>query len=559
MLDIKPEAGHRMLMQSYPGGIESGSDWYQNDAGIVLTETTIEQTPFNVNGTPVAFRARRAAQYGGSIDEVVRELGTRNNGLYTNEWLIGDANTNEIAMYELGTSHTRLWRSSRNEWFGDTPGFYWSNNNAKDLTVNLEYQPDPQGAPAYVPFVPRPRDLAWQDLYRQYKGQIDEQFAFLAFRSAPIVSVTAGDAKVATADMTKGLMVWAEMGRPNQSAWQAPASNPGPNRGLYPGGYYLFGAQASENLLGNVRKSEEARVAGKASEAKPKKPSPDYSDRLWKGWVLPASDADTWFVAGSATYYRLLGSEDFEQALEAERIRYRRLKLSPDDARNRFSREEIKGALFLDQLRRKIGDDAFFQLMESYFAANATKTVTAQSFLDKAGAAFEFTEPGDGPAYLPGDIRQRLKSAVIVYGTVAEAGANRFAAEQLQSRYRDNDQINVAILRDFEVSDDELRHRDVIFVGRPATNSALAGWAAKIGLHYNGAVFERDGATFASERNSLVMAAANPLYAAHMVLLFAGNDPLHTVEALGTETSQTPAVVLEDGKAMPLTAALAGK
>ena len=41
MIDIKPETGHRLLMQSYPGGIESGLDWYQNDAGIVLTETTI--------------------------------------------------------------------------------------------------------------------------------------------------------------------------------------------------------------------------------------------------------------------------------------------------------------------------------------------------------------------------------------------------------------------------------------------------------------------------------------------------------------------------------------
>ena len=36
MLDIKPAKGHRMLMQSYPGGIESGTDWYQNDAGVIL-------------------------------------------------------------------------------------------------------------------------------------------------------------------------------------------------------------------------------------------------------------------------------------------------------------------------------------------------------------------------------------------------------------------------------------------------------------------------------------------------------------------------------------------
>ena len=37
MLDIQPAKGHRMLIQSYPGGIESGTDWYQNDAGVILT------------------------------------------------------------------------------------------------------------------------------------------------------------------------------------------------------------------------------------------------------------------------------------------------------------------------------------------------------------------------------------------------------------------------------------------------------------------------------------------------------------------------------------------
>ena len=71
MLDIKPTTGHRVLMQSYPGGIESGTDWYQNDAGIVLTETTINQSPFNMNGTPIAYRARKAIQYGDNIDKVV--------------------------------------------------------------------------------------------------------------------------------------------------------------------------------------------------------------------------------------------------------------------------------------------------------------------------------------------------------------------------------------------------------------------------------------------------------------------------------------------------------
>src|ERR1035437_7545042 len=216
MLDIVPTEGHRMLMQSYPGGIQSGTDWYQNDVGVVLTETTIRQTPYNPQGTPVAFRARMAIQYGGSIDQVVQQLGTRNNGLYTNEWLMGDAKTNEIAMYELGTAHTKLWRSGNNEWFGDTPGFYWGNNNAKDLSIRTEYLPDPQGRPEYIPYVPQPRDLAWQSLYRKCRGQIDEQFAYLAFRTAPLVSASTMDAKVITAEMANHMMVWAAIGKPNQ-------------------------------------------------------------------------------------------------------------------------------------------------------------------------------------------------------------------------------------------------------------------------------------------------------------------------------------------------------
>ena len=73
MLDIKPASGHRMLMQSYPGGIESGTDWYQNDAGVVLTETTIDQTPFNraghargiprAHGHPIRRQHRRSGSH----------------------------------------------------------------------------------------------------------------------------------------------------------------------------------------------------------------------------------------------------------------------------------------------------------------------------------------------------------------------------------------------------------------------------------------------------------------------------------------------------------------
>ena len=113
-------------------------DWYINDAGIVLTETTIRQTRFNPNGLSIGSRSRRAMQYGDSIDSVVKLLGDDGNGLYTNEWLLADMKTNEIALFELGTKTSRLMRSSKNEWFGGTTGFYWGNNNVKDLDVRLE-------------------------------------------------------------------------------------------------------------------------------------------------------------------------------------------------------------------------------------------------------------------------------------------------------------------------------------------------------------------------------------------------------------------------------------
>jgi hypothetical protein len=551
LLDIKPASGHRVLMQSYPGGIESGTDWYQNDAGMVLTETTIEQTPFNPRGTPEAFRARMAIQYGGNIDEMVHYLGTQNNGLYTNEWIMGDAKTNEIAMYDLGTNHSKLWRSSKNRWFGGTPGFYWGDNNAKDLSVRLENYSDPQGHPDYIPYVPTPRDLAWQALYRKFRGRIDEQFGFLAFRTAPLVSIGTMDAKVTTSDMARHLMVWAAFGEPNELERVPSHSSYAKDEGLYPSGYYLFEAKSSPSLLANVQENEKTRLAALLDPPKPKPPAPSkpaFSDeRLWKGWVLPASDADTWFVAGSARYEQVLESKDVDEALDAERATWRGLQLCPETTANHFRREETRGVLFLDSLRRKMGDDAFLKLMRDYFAANTTKTVTAQSFLDKAGAHLTAIDPPPGAAYLTRDIWRRLATAVIVYGTLRDAGANRYAAEELQRRFLSFYQSEVTIYKDFEVTGDLLRRRDVVFVGRPEANSALAAWAGKLHLDYDGAVFTINGSPHADERDGLILAGENPLDPSHMVLVIAGNDALSTVKAEGVDLPEDQYMIFRDG------------
>src|SRR5205823_8943597 len=94
-IDVKPSQGHRVFMQSYPAGIQSGLDYYFNDAGILCCETTIAQTKFDITGLTVANRIRKALQYSDSIDRAAEILLKENNGLYTNEWLFADIKTNE--------------------------------------------------------------------------------------------------------------------------------------------------------------------------------------------------------------------------------------------------------------------------------------------------------------------------------------------------------------------------------------------------------------------------------------------------------------------------------
>jgi hypothetical protein len=169
--------------------------------------------------------------------------------------------------------------------------------------------------------------------------------------------------------------------------------------------------------------------------------------------------------------------------------------------------------------------------MSGYFTANTTRTVSAQSFLEKAGVSYAAPDAGNGPAYLTSDIGRRLSSAVIVYGTNRDAGANRYAAEALQARYLEQFERKVPIYKDFELTADLLRAHDVVFVGRPESNSALAQWAGKLSVAYNGASFKIDGETHASEREALLLAAKNPLDESHMILVIAGNDALRTVKS----------------------------
>jgi hypothetical protein len=218
-IDVKPAKGHRVLMCAYPGAMQSGMDYYLNDAGLLVTETTLAQTRFDVNGDALASRIRKTLQYADSIDGAVAILGHSNNGLYTNEWLLGDTKTDEIAMYELGTHESRLWRSGKDEWFGGTKGFYWGCNNAKDLNVRLETIASLGAKPEPTVWVPSDRDIKWQELYQKHKGKLGEPFGFEAYSTPPLAAFSSLDAKFTTSAMARELKVHALFGPPLGRTW----------------------------------------------------------------------------------------------------------------------------------------------------------------------------------------------------------------------------------------------------------------------------------------------------------------------------------------------------
>jgi hypothetical protein len=153
IFDIQPAAGmgHRMLIDGEPGVITSQDDFGINDAGLLITETTITQFEgWNPDGKPEFMRSRKALQYASSIDEYVSIIKEGNNGGYANDWLIGDRKTGEIGYLELGLKNTPLWKSKdgyfvssnfprdpqliKNETDGFDPGNLGSSPNARRVT-----------------------------------------------------------------------------------------------------------------------------------------------------------------------------------------------------------------------------------------------------------------------------------------------------------------------------------------------------------------------------------------------------------------------------------------
>ncbi len=414
-LDVKPSNGHRVLMQTFPGGIASGMDYYMNDAGILVSETTLDQTRLDIQGSPQSSRIRKALQYSDSIDDVVRIISADNNGLYTNEWLLADTKTNEIAMFELGTHASKLYRSSKGEWFGGTPGFYWGCNNTKDLAVRLETIAATNDRPANMVWHPSDRDEAWIKLYRKHKGKMDVEFAKEAFTTPPICASASVDAKFTTTDLARDLKSWALFGPPRGKTWlptdeekrKYPEVDP-----LVSNPWTVLHGDAPESVEPTetaVDLDEKDGGTGGDEDGGHRRDAVPPTKLVWRGTLLPKSDGDIWLAAAFADYHRTMAREQgmvavsdggclcakdlskLATSLFSARSRYLSAASksgdtplatirSDDGSRDWYRIASGKGVLVLNELRWRLGDDKFVAAVDGFGLKHAGQPVAWTEF-----------------------------------------------------------------------------------------------------------------------------------------------------------------------------------
>jgi hypothetical protein len=172
IFDIVPDTGYHILMDGIPGVIASDDDFGVNSAGMMITETTIANFHgWDPNGKPEFVRARKAMQYAGSIDDYVKIMLDGNNGGYANDWLLGDRKTGEIARFELGLKHSKVWRTK--------DGYFAGANFPSDPDLIRD---ETTFDPANPATGPNARRIRWDQLLNGNKGKIDATLAqvFLA-------------------------------------------------------------------------------------------------------------------------------------------------------------------------------------------------------------------------------------------------------------------------------------------------------------------------------------------------------------------------------------------
>ena len=163
VIDLLPDNGYRILMQGFPAGIHSGTDFFICSSGLVGTETTIDYFKgFDPGGIPEFVRIRKAMQYAASLDESLKIMIDGNNGGYANTWLFGDVRTNEIARLELGLKQHSVERTR--------DGFYTGSNITQNIPLMRE---ETEADFDNIKYSDIARRVRWLELFDKWTGKID--------------------------------------------------------------------------------------------------------------------------------------------------------------------------------------------------------------------------------------------------------------------------------------------------------------------------------------------------------------------------------------------------
>ena len=119
---------HTILMQTFPGGIFSMTDFFVTSAKIVGTENTIGGFNAFELHAPACVRCRKAMQYSSTLDEFLANLVENNSGDYANTWYIGHTASkapgpdgkerNEIMRVELGLKYRHVEKTTNGYFIG---------------------------------------------------------------------------------------------------------------------------------------------------------------------------------------------------------------------------------------------------------------------------------------------------------------------------------------------------------------------------------------------------------------------------------------------------------
>jgi hypothetical protein len=197
-----------------------------------------------------------------------------------------------------------------------------------------------------------------------------------------------------------------------------------------------------------------------------------------------------------------------------------------------------KGILLLAELRRRMGDEKFEEMMDAFGRANAGKEVATAQFREHAEKACGKPLASLFDPYLTGEGRpdspprgywsifsfeKEPDKALIVYGTLKDRSAQREAADELARKIaRRWSNHDVPIKADTEVTDADLKGHHLLLIGRPDCNAVTGRVAEGLPVTFGAASFVLRGETYAHAGSAVIAAGSNPLNPRYSAVVYAG-------------------------------------